>query len=92
MQAMVLTFELGAPLWFAMKRTRGVAFLFGLGMHAMIGLMFGPVVWFALLLGGWAPDAWFLPLDKLTDRLMRRAPEPRPEDAEDEEDAGEHAT
>jgi hypothetical protein len=98
MQAMVLTFELGAPLWFGMKKTSGVAFVFGLGMHAMIGLMFGPVVWFALLmmtllLGGWAPDAWFVPLDKLTDRLMRRprGPEARLE-LEDEEDAGEHAT
>jgi hypothetical protein len=57
-QGLVLTFELGAPLWFALARTRRVAFVFGCGMHLMIGLMFGPVVWFALLMmslliGGW---------------------------------------
>jgi hypothetical protein len=32
-------------------------------MHAMIGLMFGPVLWFsllmiAILLGGYLPEAW----------------------------------
>ena len=30
--------------------TRPYALVFGLGMHVMIGLMFGPVVWFALLM------------------------------------------
>lgn len=49
-QGMVLTFELLAPLWFGIPRTRPWAMLFGLGMHAMIGLLFGPVVWFALLM------------------------------------------
>jgi hypothetical protein len=77
MQAVVLAFEVGAPLWFAMPRTRGLAFLFGVGMHTMIGLMFGPVVWFALLMaallmGGWAPEAWFAPLEALAERLETR--------------------
>jgi hypothetical protein len=49
-QALVLAFETGAPLWFGWSRTRPYALVFGLGMHAMIGLMFGPVVWFALLM------------------------------------------
>lgn len=49
-QALVLAFEMGAPLWFGWARTRPYALIFGLGMHAMIGLMFGPVVWFALLM------------------------------------------
>jgi hypothetical protein len=51
LQWLVLLFEVGAPLWFALPRTRNVALVVGLGMHAMIGLMFGPVVWFALLMG-----------------------------------------
>ncbi|HXN32820.1 MAG TPA: HTTM domain-containing protein [Polyangiaceae bacterium] len=62
-QAMVLAFELLAPLWFALSRTRTGALLFGLTMHAMIGLMFGPVIWFSLLMitlniGAYAPQAW----------------------------------
>ena len=52
LQYLTLTFELGAPLWFALPWTRIPALLVGLGMHVMIGLMFGPVVWFALLMGG----------------------------------------
>jgi uncharacterized membrane protein YphA (DoxX/SURF4 family) len=50
MQAATLTFEIGAPLWFAMKRTRMIALGYGVAMHVMIGLMFGPVRWFALLM------------------------------------------
>lgn len=50
MQGMVLAFELFAPLWFALARTRLVALAFGLTMHVMIALMFGPVVWFSLLM------------------------------------------
>jgi hypothetical protein len=51
LQWLVLAFEVGAPLWFAMRWTRIPALVIGLGMHLMIGLMFGPVVWFALLMG-----------------------------------------
>jgi hypothetical protein len=50
LQIATVVFEAGAPLWFALPWTRRVALGFGLAMHAMIGLMFGPVVWFALLM------------------------------------------
>jgi Vitamin K-dependent gamma-carboxylase len=50
LQWLTLAFEVGAPLWFALPWTRTPALVAGLGMHAMIGLMFGPVVWFALLM------------------------------------------
>ena len=62
MQGCVLFFEVTAPLLFAFARTRRYALVFGLGMHVMIGLMFGPVVWFALLmitllLAGYLPSS-----------------------------------
>jgi uncharacterized membrane protein YphA (DoxX/SURF4 family) len=77
MQGLVLAFEMGAPLWFGMARTRRWAFVFGVGMHAMIGLMFGPVLWFALLMmallvGGWLPEPWMAPLEALAEHLERR--------------------
>ncbi len=50
LQWLTLVFEVGAPLWFALRWTRRPALVAGLGMHAMIGLMFGPVIWFALLM------------------------------------------
>jgi uncharacterized membrane protein YphA (DoxX/SURF4 family) len=69
-QGVVLALEVGAPIWFAWKRSRPVALVLALGMHAMIGLMFGPVKWFALLmmavlLGAFTPEA-------LLERLARR--------------------
>jgi hypothetical protein len=78
MQALVLAFEMGAPLWFGMVKTRRVAFVLGVGMHAMIGLMFGPVLWFALLMmtllvGGWAPGEWLNSVELVAARLERRA-------------------
>jgi uncharacterized membrane protein YphA (DoxX/SURF4 family) len=74
MQGLVLAFELLSPLWFALRATRPYAFVFGLGMHAMIGLCFGPVVWFALLMmtllvGGYLPERFLEPLDALAARL-----------------------
>lgn len=62
LQGVVLAFEAGAPLWFSMNRTRVPAMIVGVGMHFMIGLMFGPVRWFAmlmatLLLASYLPDA-----------------------------------
>src|SRR5262249_5438038 len=62
-QYATLAYELGAPLWYAWRRTGLAALFVGLGMHAMIGLMFGPVVWFSLLmisllLGSFAPLPW----------------------------------
>ncbi len=73
LQAVVLGLELGAPLWFAMKRTRIPALAFAVGMHAMIGVMFWPVRWFALLmialwLGAYLPEAW---LDRAAQRSTR---------------------
>jgi hypothetical protein len=49
-QVLVLVLEVGAPLWFAIRRTRYPAVILLLGMHTVIGLGFGPVVWFALLM------------------------------------------
>ena len=62
-QGATLAFECGAPLWFATRRTRPFALAFGVAMHTMIGLMFGPVVWFSLLMiillvGSYAPVRW----------------------------------
>lgn len=64
LQDLTLIFEVGAPLWFSLRWTRRFALFGGLGMHAMIGLMFGPVMWFALLMstllvGVYAPERWF---------------------------------
>ena len=61
LQASVLAFEVGAPLWFAWRRTRVYALVFGLGMHVMIGALFWPVRWFAMLMmallwGAFAPE------------------------------------
>ncbi len=74
MQGSVLAFEMLAPLWFGLSRTRTAALVFGLGMHAMIGLCFGPVLWFALLMmtllvGGYLPDSLLVPIDRLADSL-----------------------
>lgn len=49
-QGTTLFFELFAPLLFLFAKLRPYALLYGLGMHALIGLMFGPVIWFALLM------------------------------------------
>jgi len=62
-QGAVLAFECGAPLWFAWRRTRPCALAFGVGMHLVIGLMFGPVIWFSLLMisllvASYAPERW----------------------------------
>jgi uncharacterized membrane protein YphA (DoxX/SURF4 family) len=70
LQGLVLAFEVLAPLWFGLARTRPFALVFGLGMHAMIGLMFGPVVWFALLMmilltAGYVPERCLERLERL---------------------------
>jgi hypothetical protein len=62
-QGAVLLFECGAPLWFALRPTRPYALAFGVAMHLMIGLMFGPVIWFSLLMisllvASYAPEPW----------------------------------
>jgi uncharacterized membrane protein YphA (DoxX/SURF4 family) len=63
LQWITLVFECGAPLWFAWSRSRPYALAWAIAMHAMIGLMFGPVIWFGLLMivllvGSYAPIAW----------------------------------
>jgi hypothetical protein len=75
-QGLVLAFEVFAPLWFGLARTRSAALVFGLGMHAMIGLLFGPVKWFALLMmtilaAGYLPDRALASLSNLVARLGR---------------------
>jgi uncharacterized membrane protein YphA (DoxX/SURF4 family) len=50
MQGATLLFEIGAPLWFALPWTRRLALVYGVALHTMIGLMFGPVKWFSLLM------------------------------------------
>ena len=63
LQYVVLGFEVLAPVWLLLPWTRLPALILGLGIHAFIGLCFGPVVWFAilmaaLLLGCFAPESW----------------------------------
>jgi hypothetical protein len=72
----VLAFELLAPLWFLMPWTRLPALYIGLGMHFFIGLMFGPVVWFALLmavllLGCFSPESWLTGILDAPRRTLR---------------------
>lgn len=50
LQVITLVFELGAPLWFSNRYTRPYALAWAIAMHVMIGLMFGPVIWFSLLM------------------------------------------
>jgi hypothetical protein len=69
-QAVTLIYEVGAPLWFALRRTRVVAMFVGLGMHAAIGLMFGPVIWFSLLMSALLVSC-FAPLEWLSGWLGR---------------------
>jgi uncharacterized membrane protein YphA (DoxX/SURF4 family) len=68
-QGVTLTYELGAPVWYGFARTRKYAVVVGLGMHAAIGLMFGPVIWFSLLMMSLIV-ASFAPLPRLS-RMLR---------------------
>jgi len=77
LQGMVLAFELFSPVWFGLARTRNYALVFGIGMHVMIGLLFGPVVWFALLMmtllvAGYLPEPWLAPVERLATWLEKR--------------------
>jgi len=71
LQWITLIFEIGAPLWFVVPATRGPAIVVALTMHAGIGLMFGPVIWFSVLMmslviGCWLPERW---LERVIGRL-----------------------
>jgi hypothetical protein len=70
-----LTFETLAPVWFLHPKTRAPGLVVGLGMHAMIGLLLGPIRYFSLLMMtllvcAYTPSRWL-------DRLAARA-EPAP--------------
>jgi uncharacterized membrane protein YphA (DoxX/SURF4 family) len=83
-QYTTLVYEMGAPFWFSFPRTRLPALLVGLGMHATIGLMFGPVIWFSLLMIGlllssFAPLGWLVSaLGWIWREPTRAEPEPAP--------------
>jgi hypothetical protein len=81
LQALVLTFELFAPLWFGLSWTRTLAFVFAVGMHVGIGVMFGPVVWFAMLMitvlvAAYLPERMLSPLEALAERFERQRYQP----------------
>jgi uncharacterized membrane protein YphA (DoxX/SURF4 family) len=70
LQGLTLMFEVFAPLWFAIPKTRTFGLVLGVGMHAMIGLMFGPVRYFAMLMATMLIAA-YAPADRL-ERIARR--------------------
>jgi len=75
-QLVTLVYEAGAPIWFFAPATRPFALAYGLAMHLMIGLMFGPLIWFSLLMMSllvacFAPATW---LEHVTSRFARGAP------------------
>jgi hypothetical protein len=77
-QGTTLAFEALAPLWFGLRQTRPLALVYGLGMHAFIGLMFGPVIWFsllmmALLLSAYLPTRWLQHASQRLDARLRPA-------------------
>lgn len=74
-QAMTLAFECGAIVWLVPRRLRPIGLAFALGMHLLIGLMFGPVRWFSLLMMTLL-SASYLPerlLEHLTSKLAARS-------------------
>jgi hypothetical protein len=75
-QWVALAYELGAPLWYGLPKARKYAIVVGLGMHASIGLMFGPVVWFSTLMMSLIV-ACFAPLPRLCRLLAPLEPLPR---------------
>ena len=79
-QGMTLSFECLALLWLGWKRLRPIGLVFALGMHLLIGLMFGPVIWFSLLmisvlLTCYLPDRFF---ERLAAELTARFESPPP--------------
>jgi hypothetical protein len=63
LQLITLVFEALAPVWFALRWTRPYATAWALAMHFMIGIMFGPVIWFGLLMmalvgGSYLPERY----------------------------------
>jgi hypothetical protein len=70
LQGVTLLFEVGAPVWFGVKRLQPIGLVMGVGMHTMIGLMFGPVRYFAMLMSSLLITA-YLP-DRFYERAARR--------------------
>jgi hypothetical protein len=72
-QGATLLLESFAPLWFSLRRTRPYALVAAVSMHAMIGLMFGPVRYFAMLMATLilASHLSEARLDALTTRLSK---------------------
>src|SRR5262249_52115344 len=50
LQIGTVIYELGAPLLFGLPWTRPVVLAWGLSMHFLIGIMFGPLLWFSSLM------------------------------------------
>lgn len=76
LQLTVLIYEAGAALLYSIKWTRTPMLIYGLAMHLMIGLLFGPVIFFSwfmmsLLVGVFAPMTW---LERVP--ALRRANQP----------------
>jgi hypothetical protein len=76
MQVMTLAYELGAPVWFALRWTRPYAVAYGVAMHALIGMMFGPLAGFSLLMMSLLV-ASFAPATLLDPTLVRAKLKPR---------------
>jgi uncharacterized membrane protein YphA (DoxX/SURF4 family) len=73
-QAMTLAFECCSLIWLVPHRLRRFGLGFGLAMHLLIGLMFGPVIWFSLLMMTLL-SASYLPsglLERFTSKLSLR--------------------
>jgi hypothetical protein len=75
-QVFTLVLETAAPLWFSWSRARPFAVLAAVSMHAMIGLMFGPVRYFAMLMATLiiASHLSTERLERAAARLARRLP------------------
>lgn len=73
-QAGTLLLETFAPLWFSWSRTRPYAVVAAASMHAMIGLMFGPVRYFAMLMATLILASHLSPhvIERVTTWLERR--------------------
>ena len=82
LQGITLVFEALAPIWYALPWTRPFAFGWAVMMHFMIGLMFGPVIWFSLLMitlnvAAYAPLSWLeRAFAAVSARLVRSKPGP----------------
>jgi hypothetical protein len=74
MQHATLAFELGAPLWFALRWTRLGAVLFGIGLHVMIMLLMHRLYFFSLTMLAFyplfIPEAWL----RCVGEIFRRGP------------------